>query len=381
MRRLRLGALRRQPRCEPRSARARKISGSSLVTDFKENGPVNARSGTSGVVATVFGASGFLGRYITSYLGESGAIVFVAHRGEEYEVRHLKVCGDLGMVQPFHFELRDRASVLEAMSRSDVVFNCIGKEHSTFHYTVEEANADSARIIAECAAEAGVQRLVHVSCLSAHEHAPTVIGRAKFRGEQYVKEAFPNATILRPAPMFGWEDNLVTSYAREIAVKEGAVEHYGYAESRFQPVSVIDVAEAAVTCATEDSAMGNMYELGGPTVYTFEEFITTIASAMGTETRLIGWPGIVGEIKGMVMEKAPNPIFTRDMAKMWLQDRVVSTSALGFENLGVRPASMDEWLWEITRDHRKTGKLDSLNPEDDGYDLKGRESGGNYTSH
>ena len=70
--------------------------------------------------------------------------------------------------------------------------------------------------------------------------------------------------------------------------------------------------------------MGNMYELGGPTVYTFEEFITTIASAMGTETRLIGWPGIVGEIKGMVMEKAPNPIFTRDMAKMWLQDRVCS---------------------------------------------------------
>ena len=156
------------PSTPERERLQRKISGSSLVTDFKENGPVNARSGTSGVVATVFGASGFLGRYITSYLGalcshlrrvlaipapagESGAIVFVAHRGEEYEVRHLKVCGDLGMVQPFHFELRDRASVLEAMSRSDVVFNCIGKEHSTFHYTVEEANADSARIIAEVA--------------------------------------------------------------------------------------------------------------------------------------------------------------------------------------------------------------------------------------
>jgi NADH dehydrogenase (ubiquinone) 1 alpha subcomplex subunit 9 len=336
-------------------------------------GPENARSGTSGIIATVFGASGFLGRYITSSLGQAGAIVFVTHRGEEYEVRHLKVCGDLGMVQPFQIELRDKQSVLESMARSDVVFNCIGKEHNTFNYTVEESNAESARIIAECAAEAGVQRLVHVSCLSAHEHAPTIIGRSKFLGEQYVKEAFPDATILRPAPMFGWEDKLVTAYAREIAVKEGAVEHYGYAHSRFQPVSVIDVADAAVTCATEDTAIGNLYELGGPKTYSFDDFIGTIASAMGKEKRLIGWPAFVGDIKGMVMEKAPNPIFTRDTPKMWLQDRVVSANALGFHNLGIDPTSMDEWLWEITRDHRKVGKLQSLKPGDDGYSIEERE--------
>lgn len=291
------------------------------------------------------------------------------HRGEEYEVRHLKVCGDLGMIQPMKYDLRDKESVMAAMARSNVVINCVGKEHSTFHWTVEDANAETAKIIAECAAETpSVQRLIHISSLAAHPHSPTVVGKAKHLGEQYVKEAFPTATILRPAPMFGWEDSLVTSYAKEIALKDGGVEHYGYADAKFQPVSVIDVAQAAVTCATEESAPANTYDLGGPTTYTFESFIGTIQDAMGRDRSLIAWPSIVGQIKGTIGEYAPNPLFTRDTPRAWLQDRVVSEEALGFENLGLAPQSMDEWLWEITRDHRKTGKL-----EEDSYDVKERE--------
>jgi hypothetical protein len=228
----------------------RKLSTAVSEYTFKQNGPLNSRSGSSGIIATVFGASGFVGRYVTGELGalakstflaksatnrvevcgssacvccagKAGSIVFVAHRGEEYEVRHLKVCGDLGSVQPALFELRDKASVLKAMERSNVVINCVGKEHNTFHYTTEQANVDSARIIAEvplqisgadvffsiarvqcghgragiawavgpkltslvlprqCAKEVGVKKFVHLSCLAAHEHAPSALGRQK----------------------------------------------------------------------------------------------------------------------------------------------------------------------------------------------------------
>jgi NADH dehydrogenase (ubiquinone) 1 alpha subcomplex subunit 9 len=50
-----------------------------------------------GHTATVFGATGFLGRYIVNRLARSGNTVIVPFR-EEMTKRHLKVAGDLGRV-------------------------------------------------------------------------------------------------------------------------------------------------------------------------------------------------------------------------------------------------------------------------------------------
>jgi len=334
----------------------RKLSTAVSEYTFKQNGPLNSRSGSSGIIATVFGASGFVGRYVTGELGKAGSIVFVAHRGEEYEVRHLKVCGDLGSVQPALFELRDKASVLKAMERSNVVINCVGKEHNTFHYTTEQANVDSARIIAECAKEVGVKKFVHLSCLAAHEHAPSALGRQKWAAEQHVRDLVPHATILRPGPIFGWEDRLITQLAYQIKV-QSRMEIYGFGNARFQPVSVHDIAEAVVVALREPSAAGRTYELGGPSEYTYTEFLTGIFEALGKDPKFVTLPAFVGELKGLLMEKLPNPRMTRDTVKVWGQDRVVSAGANTFDNLGIEPRPMEDWLWEITRDHRKTGKL------------------------
>lgn len=54
---------------------------------------------TTGSIATVFGATGFLGRYVVSKLAKMGTQVVVPYRDED-EKRHLKVVGDLGQVVP-----------------------------------------------------------------------------------------------------------------------------------------------------------------------------------------------------------------------------------------------------------------------------------------
>lgn len=53
----------------------------------------------SGITATVFGASGFLGRYVANALARQGTQVILPHRCDDLDVQHLKPMGDLGQVK------------------------------------------------------------------------------------------------------------------------------------------------------------------------------------------------------------------------------------------------------------------------------------------
>ncbi|XP_039013827.1 NADH dehydrogenase [ubiquinone] 1 alpha subcomplex subunit 9, mitochondrial-like [Hibiscus syriacus] len=52
------------------------------------------RSSVSGIIAIVFGATGFLGRYLVQQLAKMGSQVLVPFRGSEDNPRHLKLMGD-----------------------------------------------------------------------------------------------------------------------------------------------------------------------------------------------------------------------------------------------------------------------------------------------
>ena len=56
------------------------------------------RSSFSGIVATVFGGPGFIGRYVVNRLGRVGSQVVVPYRGDEHDYRHLRPMGDLGQI-------------------------------------------------------------------------------------------------------------------------------------------------------------------------------------------------------------------------------------------------------------------------------------------
>lgn len=68
------------------------------------------------------------------------------------------------------------------------------------------------RIASICAAE-GISRFVHVSHLNASATSTSQFYRTKAEGEERVKAAFPNATIIRPGAMFGYEDKLLNNIA------------------------------------------------------------------------------------------------------------------------------------------------------------------------
>jgi NADH dehydrogenase (ubiquinone) 1 alpha subcomplex subunit 9 len=70
-------------------------------------------------------------------------------------------------------------------------------------------------LIAKICAEASVPRLIHVSHLNASPDSPSELYRSKYAGERAVRDAFKEATIVRPGPMFGAEDTLLHDIASE----------------------------------------------------------------------------------------------------------------------------------------------------------------------
>jgi NADH dehydrogenase (ubiquinone) 1 alpha subcomplex subunit 9 len=136
------------------------------------------RSSLGGYTATVFGATGFLGRYIVNRLARSGCTVVVPFR-EEMAKRHLKVTGDLGRVVFMEFDLRNTASIEESVRHSDIVYNLIGRDYPTKNFDLEDVHIEGAERIAEAVAKYDVDRFVHVSSHSANKNSPSEFYRTK----------------------------------------------------------------------------------------------------------------------------------------------------------------------------------------------------------
>ena len=83
--------------------------------------------------------------------------------------------------------------------------------HRNFKF--KDVHVDGAERIAQAAREAGVPRLIHVSSLNASPASTSKFYQTKHEGEQKVKEAYPDATIVRPSVMYGYEDRFLNNMA------------------------------------------------------------------------------------------------------------------------------------------------------------------------
>jgi uncharacterized protein YbjT (DUF2867 family) len=127
------------------------------------------------------------------------------------------------------------------------------------------------------------------------------------------------------------------------------------AETKFQPVYVDDVAEAAARAATGEAPAG-VYELGGPAVYTFRELMTLMLSVVRRRRLVINLPfgvaTLMAKVMGMVQTLSFGLIkaqITVDQVELLKSDNVVAAGAKGFDALGIKPtpaeAVLDSYLY------------------------------------
>ncbi len=212
-------------------------------------------------LVTIFGGSGFVGRYIARRMAKEGWRVRVACRRPN-EALFVRSYGAVGQVAPVFCNIRDDASVKAALAGADAAVNCVGTFSKGGANNFDAVQTDGAGRIARLAAEAGLEALVQISALGADVNASSDYARSKGEGEAAVLAAFPNAMILRPSVIFGNEDGFFNRFAAMSRL--GPVLPLVGGATKFQPVYVEDVAQAAVAGLTTDAS--GIYELGGPDV-------------------------------------------------------------------------------------------------------------------
>lgn len=285
-------------------------------------------------VATVFGGSGFIGRYVVKRLTHQGYVVRVAVRDPEGAL-FLKPAGAVGQVVPLYTSLSNEATVQRAVDGASVVVNLVGILAETRNATFQAIHADGAGRVARLAAAAGVGRLVHLSAIGANPSSQSRYASSKAAGEEAVRQAFPLATILRPSVVFGMEDAFFNRFASMAQILPFMPVISG--NTKMQPVYVADVADAVLASLTHPDAFGAVFELGGPRVWTFREILAFILKETKRHKPLVEMPMGLVRLQAGLMELLPGKPLTRDQLLMLAHDNVVAPGMPGLLELGIVP--------------------------------------------
>jgi NADH dehydrogenase len=314
-------------------------------------------------LVTIFGGSGFVGRYIARRMALEGWRVRVATRRPN-EAMFVRPFGTVGQVEPVLCNIRDETSVAQALQGADAVVNCVGILVEDGANTFTAIHVDGAARVARLAATMGVERLVHISAIGADMESSSNYASSKALGEAAVLEHMPAATILRPSVVFGAEDRFFNRFAS--MARFGPVLPLARAATRFQPVYVDDVARAAVR-GVLGKAEG-IYELGGPEIASLGKLVGTMLKVIHRNRLVINLPHFMAWfmalgfdlVQKMSLGLITNGVLTRDQLRNLAQDNVVADGARGFDDLGIEPIAMatvlPDYLWRF----RPSGQYDAI---------------------
>jgi NADH dehydrogenase len=305
-------------------------------------------------LVTLFGGGGFVGRYVAQQIYKTGARVRIA-QCDARKAFFLKPLGGLGQTQFVAADIRRPEHVAAAIRNSDAVVNLVGVLKGDF----QGLHVDGARNVAEACAAQGVSSLVHISAIGADPESESAYGRTKGEGEEAVRTAFPNATIMRPSIVFGREDNFLNRFAGMARVSPVLPVIRG--NVKFQPVYAADIGKAVTAAALDPRHHGGRtYELGGPRVLTMRELMEWICQTTDRNRTLLDIPDPVAKLIARAIGWLPGAPITWDQWLMLQRDNIVAPGAEGLRTFGIAPTPMEAvsegWLTAYRRRGRFAAK-------------------------
>jgi len=306
---------------------------------------------TSFQVATVFGCTGFLGKYIVAELAQAGYQVITPWRNDEFAIMPLRVMGDVGQVVDMRYSADKYETLLNICARSNIVINCIGRDYNKlFDTNMVDSNINLPPLIARACRETKVDKMFHISCLNADEKHPSKYLRQKALGEKLVRDEFPECTILRPGNVYGTEDRFMNWIAKCIRILPGVPLARGGA-AQIQPIFCVDIADAIVAALSkQDHVEGKVFEMVGPETFTWSSFAHNIGERIGEDVTVINTPRIASTLLGMINEYTWAPGFTRDFAVRQAYDNIANTDdseVFQIEDMGVKATRFQDNAGEL----------------------------------
>jgi len=288
-------------------------------------------------MVAVFGGTGFLGRRIVQRLLDHGFSVRIASRHPERGEGIFRATSS--QLEFVRADVSDNAMIGAVVAGAFGVVNAVslyveGRRHS-FH----SVHVEAAARVAMHARHSHAARLIHVSGIGADSTSLSPYIRSRGEGENAVRAAFPAATIVRPAVMFGPDDaflNPLITLLRKVPI----LPLFGLGRTALQPAYVEDVGEA-IARMLGAAPVEAVYELGGPHIYTYKELLRAVGDHLGSRRVFIPVPFTAWQALAFIAESWPRPPITRNQVELMQIDNVASPGCAGFRTLGIEPRGIE----------------------------------------
>jgi NADH dehydrogenase len=304
-----------------------------------------------GKLIVLVGGTGFFGSYAAQQLLSCGARLRIVSRHPEVAFK-LKPLANLGQIQFGRCDVTRPESIEAAIQGADAAVYMVG----AFSGDLEALHVTGPALAAAAARHAGASAFVHISAIGADPGSEIVYARTKAQGEEAVRDAFSNATILRPSVLFGEDDNFVNLFARTIASLP-AVPVFG-PEARLQPLWVDDAARAMVNALSgAEQHGGKTYEIAGPEALTMLEINRAIAVAQGRERFFIELPDAASGLIAKATGWLPGAPISHDQWRLLKAGNMPSGDRPGIKALEVAPSPLGLFLDRWMTRYRKYGRF------------------------
>ncbi|NBS05963.1 MAG: NAD-dependent epimerase/dehydratase family protein [Verrucomicrobia bacterium] len=232
-----------------------------------------------GHMIVVTGGTGFVGREICRALRAEGLAVRALARTPSADLP--------SDVEFFPADITQPASLRHAFKNAQAVIHTVGiiREHGpqTFSRVHLQGTAD----VVAAARAAAVPRLLHISALGTRPHAASRYHQTKWGAEEIVRTSGLAATIFRPSLIYGKGDASTTQLAKLLRppfswLLGGFLPLPGGSDVTLCPVAVTAVAETVVRSLGQAPAVGQTFDLCGPST-TLRDLALEIARVLGLQ--------------------------------------------------------------------------------------------------
>ena len=306
-------------------------------------------------IATIFGASGFIGRHLISNLTEKDFRIIVATRSP-YLYGYLKPLGNPGQIDLEKVNLFEEENLRTLIKNSDVVINLVGILYENKKQKFEDIHVKFPALLTKLCNEQNIKKLVHISALGINETVSSQYIQSKLKGEKNILNNFNRSVILRPSIIFGPEDKFFNQFAA-LAEFFPALPLIGGGLTYFQPIYVGDVVKSIVTILEKEEINKNIYELGGPQTFTFKELMEILLKQIKKKRFLVPIPFSFAKFQAKILQLLPKPLLTTDQVEMLKYDNIVTNKYPTLKDLKISPKTLESVLPDYIWRFRKGGQF------------------------
>jgi NADH dehydrogenase len=285
------------------------------------------------------GATGFVGRHLVPELINAGHQVGCLVRSDERagQLRELGckiVLGDL---------LHAQSSSLDGI---EVVIH-LASLHKGSPVLIRRTNADGTAQLLQIAQEIEVQKFLYLSTLTASDNPAWPYAHSTWLAEQAIQQSSLDYTILRCSIILGPGEPFVGGIL-QMAQRWPVVPMIGSGQTKFQPVSVYDIARCVLKVIADNTYTNRTLTVGGPEILSYEQIVNAVLDVVHMKKRKIHLPRratrfLVRWLEHRDIETpfAPGYFLSRD--------HIAASPTVIEEEFGFTPQSFGELLADIVR--------------------------------